>query len=77
MTLWGVTQGDFLLSWADGAGAVGATGLTLTALAAGRPEVLLTLAGFTRADLANGRLAVSFGTDAGSGSGYTNVHANA
>jgi len=76
-TLWGVTQRDFLLSWSDGAGAVGATGLTLTAQAVGKPEVLLTLPGFTQADLTNGRLGVAFGTDAGSGSGYLNIRANA
>jgi len=77
VTLWGVTPGDFMFSWSDGAGAVGATGLTLTAQAASRPEVLLTLAGFTQADLTNGRLGVSFGTDAGSGSGYLSIRANA
>ncbi len=76
-TLWGVTQNDFSLSWSDGAGAVGATGLTLTAQAVGKPEVLLTLPGYTQADLANGRLGVAFGTDAGSGSGYLNIRANA
>ncbi len=77
VTLWGVSQSDFSLSWSDAAGAVGATGLTLTAQAAGKPEVLLTLPGFAQADLTNGRLAVSFGTDAGSGSAYLNIHANA
>jgi phospholipase/lecithinase/hemolysin len=77
VTLWGVTQGDFLLGWSDGAGAVGFTGLTLTAQSAGKPEALLTLVGFTQVDLTNGRLAVSFGTDAGSGSAYMNLRANA
>ena len=76
-TLWGVTQRDFLLSWSDGAGAVGATGLTLTAQGVGRPAVLLTLPGFTQADLTNGRLGVAFGTDVGSASGYLNIRANA
>ena len=76
VTLWGVTQSDFALSWANGLGAAGATGLTLTAAAADKPEVLLTLAGFTQADLTSGRLSVTFGTDAASGSVYTNIHAN-
>ena len=76
VTLWGVGQ-DFRLGWSDGAGATGATGLTLTAQAAGKPDVLLTLAGLTQSDLASGRLAVSFGTDAGSGSAYTNIRATA
>lgn len=77
VTLWGVGQDDFRLGWRDGAGAVGATGLTLTAQAAGKPDVLLTLAGLTQSDLASGRLAVSFGTDAGSGSAYMNIRATA
>ena len=75
VTLWGVSQAD-QINWLDGAGAAGATGLTLVAQAAGRPEALLTLPGFTRADLA-GRLGVSFGTDAASGSAYMHVRANA
>ncbi len=77
VTLWGLTQSDFLLGWSDGAGAVGATGLTLAAQATGKPDVRLTLPGFSQADLTNGRLNVSFGTDAGSSSGYLNIHANA
>lgn len=75
VTLWGVSQAGFQINWLDGAGAAGATGLTLVAQAAGRPEVLLTLPGYTRADLA-GRLGVSFGTDAASGSAYMYVRAN-
>ena len=76
VTLWGVSQADFQVNWLDGAGAAGATGLTLLAQGASRPEVLLTLPGYTRADLA-GRLGVSFGTDAASGSDYMYVRANA
>lgn len=75
VTLWGVSQAD-QINWLDGAGAAGATGLTLVAQAAGKPEALLTLPGYTRADLA-GRLGVSFGTDAASGSAYMHVRANA
>lgn len=77
VTLWGVGQNEFRFDWRDGAGATGATGLTLTAQAAGKPDVLLTLAGFTQSDLASGRLAMSFGTDAASGSAYTNIRATA
>lgn len=76
VTLWGVSQNEFLLGWRDGAGAAGATGLTLTAQAAGKPDILLTLPGFTQSDL-TGRLVVSFGTDAGSGSAYMNIRATA
>jgi len=76
VTLWGVSQAGFQINYLNGAGAVGATGLTVIAQAAGKPEALLTLPGFTQADLA-GRLGVSFGTDAASGSAYMYIHANA
>ncbi len=76
VTLWGVSQAGFQINYLDGAGAAGATGLTVIAQAAGKPEALLTLPGFTRADLA-GRLGVSFGTDAASGSAYMYIRANA
>ena len=76
VTLWGVSQAGFQINYLDGAGAAGATGLTVVAQAAGKPEALLTLPGFTQADLA-GRIGVSFGTDAASGSAYMYIHANA
>jgi Ca2+-binding RTX toxin-like protein len=79
-TVWGVTPGDFSLSWVDGQGAAGYTGLTLHASAAGVPTASLTLAGFASGDLTNGRLTVSFGTTAATdgvpGSSYMNIHAN-
>ena len=74
-TIWGVTQ-DFGLAWVDGQGAAGYTGLTLHAAAAGQPTASLTLAGFAGADLTDGRLSVSFGTDSGSGSAYMYIHEN-
>jgi Ca2+-binding RTX toxin-like protein len=75
-TIWGVTPQDFGLAWVDGQGATGYTGLTLHATASGQPTASLTLAGFTQADMASGRLSVSFGTDPASGSAYMYVHAN-
>jgi hypothetical protein len=75
-TIWGVTPQDFGLAWMDGQGAPGFTGLTLHATAAGRSTASLTLAGYSRADLGNGRLSVSFGTDPASGSAFMSVHAN-
>jgi Ca2+-binding RTX toxin-like protein len=79
-TIWGVTPNDFALSWVDGQGATGYTGLTLHATAAGVPTASLTLAGFTSADLTNGKLTVTFGSTAASGgvpgSTYMYVHAN-
>ncbi len=79
-TIWGVTPSDFNLSWVDGQGATGYTGLTLHATAAGVPTASLTLVGFNSADMTDGKLSVSFGTTAASGgvpgSAYMYVHAN-
>jgi Ca2+-binding RTX toxin-like protein len=78
-TIWGVTASDFTLSWVDGQGATGFTGLTLHATASGVPTASLTLVGFSSADLSDGKLSVSFGTTAASGgvpgSNYMFVHA--
>jgi hypothetical protein len=78
-TIWGVTSGDFTLAWADGQGATGYTGLTLHATAADVPAASLTLAGFTSADLTDGKLTVSYGATAAiggvPGSTYMYIHA--
>ena len=73
-TIWGVTPQDFALTWVDGQGAAGYTGLTLHSTAPGEPTVSLTLVGYSQADLSNGRLTVSFGTVGGSN--YMYVHEN-
>jgi serralysin len=73
-TIWGVTPQDFSLTWVDGQGAAGYTGLTLHATSAGKPTASLTLAGFSQADMASGRLSVSIGTVGGSA--YMYVHGN-
>lgn len=65
-TIWGVTQQGFSVNWQDGQGAAGYTGLTLHAIAAGRPNASLTLAGYSQADLGSGRLSVSYGSVDGS-----------
>ena len=75
-TVWGVTPQDFALNWQDGEGAAGYTGLTLHATAPAVPTASLTLAGYTSADLSNGRLSVTYGTDPASGSNYMYVLAN-
>ena len=72
-TLWGITPRDFALSWVDGQGAVGSKGLTLHASGAGKPDASLTLAGFTTADLSNGKLATVFGNNGGGD--YLYIHA--
>ncbi|MFL5283870.1 MAG: SGNH/GDSL hydrolase family protein [Rhodopila sp.] len=76
VTLFGITPSDFTLSWADGQGATGYTGLTLTATKVGQPETLLTLSGLTSAALANGTLSISSGTEPGGGPVYTYIHDN-
>jgi hypothetical protein len=74
-TMWGITAQDFT-SWVNGQGATGFTGLTTHIPVAGGVTASLTLAGYSTADLTNGRLSVSFGTDPASGSAYMYVHAN-
>lgn len=73
VTVWGITPGAFGLSWVDGQGAAGNTGLTLHATANGKPTASLTVAGYTSADLNNGHLAVSYGTTS-DGNAYMQVN---
>lgn len=68
-TVWGISA-SAALQWADDGGAAGFTGLTLHAGDAGRPTASVTLAGFSQADMASGRLLATFGHDAASGSDY-------
>lgn len=68
-TIWGISPGA-AMQWVDGAGAAGFIGLTLHAASAGGPTASVTLAGFSRADMASGKIATSFGHDAASGSDY-------
>jgi Ca2+-binding RTX toxin-like protein len=74
VTLYGVSQSSFQVAWADGEGAAGFAGLTLHATAPGQATASMTLVGFTQPDLTNGRLSVSYGFDAGSGSNYMYIH---
>ena len=73
-TVWGVSAAT-PAQWADGQGAAGYTGLTLHAGAAGSPTATITLAGFSSADLAAGKVTASFGHDTASGSDYLYLHA--
>lgn len=81
VTIYGVTPSAFAFDWEDNQGAAGSTGLTLHAIAAGKPIASLTLANgytnFSKADLSSGRLAVSFGNDPASGSSYAHIQATA
>jgi Ca2+-binding RTX toxin-like protein len=74
VTVWGVTPQDFNLAFVDNEGAAGFTGLTLHATAPSESTASVTFAGFTTADLSNGRISESSGTVGGST--YTYFHAN-
>jgi hypothetical protein len=74
-TIFGITQNGFDTAWADGQGAAGYTGLTLHVTAPGAPTASLTLSGYTTADLTNGTLTTSYGTE-NDGTPYLYVHAN-
>jgi phospholipase/lecithinase/hemolysin len=74
-TIWGVASSDFTLSWQDGQGSAGYTGLTLHATSPNTPAASLTLAGLSSAALSNGQLGVAAGTS--SGIPYLAIHANA
>ena len=74
-TIFGITQNGFATSWVDDQGATGFTGLTLHVTAAGVPTASLTLAGFSMADLSDGRISTSWGTES-DGTPYLYVHAN-
>lgn len=80
VTVWGVTAQNFALTWLDGQGAAGNTGLTLSVAAANKPATDFTLVGYTSADLSSGRLSIGFGTTADQpglpGSSYMQVRAN-
>lgn len=79
-TVWGVTPQDFTLTWLDKQGAPGYTGLTAVFQKDGVPEAGITLAGFTSADLNDGKLAVSWGatqdTAGAAGSPYFHIQAS-
>jgi len=82
ITIFGVNATDFRLTTLDNQGASGAKGLAYTFSAAGKPNATVVIAGFSSADLANGRVTTSYGSNpatpgvAGSGGAYFNIHGN-
>jgi Ca2+-binding RTX toxin-like protein len=74
-TIFGITQSGFNTTWVNGQGAAGFTGLTLHVTAAGHPAASLTLAGFSMADLSDGLISTSWGTEP-DGTPFLYVHAN-
>ncbi len=82
ITIFGVDPTNFHLTTQDNQGAAGAKGLAYTFTSVGKPNATVVIAGFGSADLANGRLTASYGTNpatpgvAGSGGSYFNIHGN-
>ena len=74
-TIFGITRNGFHTAWVDGQGAPGYKGLTLYVTASGVPNASLTLTGYTTADLTNGALTTSYGTE-NDGTPYLYIHAN-
>ena len=75
-TVWGVSQANSSFTWVADAGSPDFTGLTVHTTTGGGPFASLTLAGFVDADRTNGKLAILFGNDPGSGSDYMYIFAN-
>lgn len=82
ITILGINPADFRLATLDNQGAASAKGLAYTFSAPGKPNATVVLAGFSNADLANGRLTTSYGSNPatpgvpGSGGAYFNIHGN-
>jgi Ca2+-binding RTX toxin-like protein len=72
VVVWGVTQADFNLTWIPDKGNPGYQGLTLEATAPGKPQVFVDIAGYSPADLTNGRLSLGF-TGAGTASPFVYI----
>jgi len=79
-TIFGVSPSTFTASKVDNAGAAGFTGIAFGFAAPGKATVNVVLAGFSSADLTNGRLSTSFGTTADQpgapGAQFFLIHAN-
>jgi Ca2+-binding RTX toxin-like protein len=80
VTVWGVNAADFKMLMLDNQGAAGFRGLDLIFTAPGHLDTSFVLAGYTSADLTNGRLSLNYGTTPNlpglPGSQYLTVHGN-
>lgn len=74
-TLFGINPTGYAFDWENNQGAAGATGLTLHVTKTGAPTASITLAGYSLADLSNGRLGVQFGNET-DGTPYLYVKGN-
>ena len=75
-TEWGIDRSDFNIQYRNDLGAVGYTGLTLIATSPTGQVASVTLAGYSTADLGNGKLSISDGFDANGGGAYLYIHAS-
>jgi Ca2+-binding RTX toxin-like protein len=73
-TVFGVSLADFTVALFDNIGAPGFTGLAFAFSKAGQPTANLVIAGYSIADLSNGRLSQALGTTGGTP--YLTIHAN-
>ena len=74
ITVWGISPTDAAVSYVDGQGAANAIGLTMHAFSQTKPDASFTLAGFSTADLSNGRVVASYSADVSNP--YLNLHIN-
>ena len=80
VTIFGINPTDFTLKTLDNQGAVNAKGLDFAVDAPGRPHGNLVIAGYSSADLTNGRLTTTYGRTPDlpglPGADYFNIHGN-
>ena len=82
VSVFGVNATDFAVAIQDNQGAAGAKGLTYTFTAPGRPNASVVIAGYSKADLVNGRLTAVYGSNPdlpgqpGTGNTFLNIHGN-
>lgn len=80
VSIFGVDPTNFKIAMLDNQGAVSAKGLDFAFTEAGHPNANVVIAGFTVADLSNGKLTDTFGTTTSTpglpGSTYLNIHGN-
>lgn len=82
VSVFGVNATDFAVAIQDNQGAAGSKGLTYTFTAPGRPNASVVIAGYSKADLVNGRLTAVYGSNPdlpgqpGTGNTFLNIHGN-
>ncbi len=82
VSVFGVNATDFGVAIQDNQGAAGSKGLTYTFTAPGRPNASVVIAGYSKADLVNGRLTAVYGSNPdlpgqpGTGNTFLNIHGN-